>query len=81
MSSQPPTKMGLVFTYNNKPHANKAPLPNVPMTNIPMPNAPMITAPILNYRQMNRYINNSSNPTSMSSIIRTPGGSCSSCGN
>ena len=76
MSSHPQAKMGLVFTYNNKPHANKAPLPNVPMTNIPMPNAP-----ILNYRQMNRYINNSSNPTSMSSIIRTPGGSCSSCGN
>ncbi len=76
MSSHPQSKIGLVFTYNNKPHANKAPLPNVPMTNIPMP-----TAPILNYRQMNRYINNSSNPTSMSSIIRTPGGSCSSCGN
>ena len=68
--SSPMQKIGMVFTYNNKPHENKAPLPNVP---IPVPKVKA------NYMPMNRIIN-STNPTSMRSIIRIPAGSCSSCG-
>ena len=66
-------KMGLVFTYNNKPHENKSPLPNLPM---PSANAKA------NYLPMNRRIN-STNPSPMRSLIRIPpggGSSCSPCG-
>ena len=63
-------KMGLVLTYNikNTVNENTASLTNAPM---PMPKA--------NYLPMNRLIN-STNPTSMRSIISIPAGSCSSCG-
>ena len=74
-------KMGLVFTYNNKPHENKSPLPNLPM---PSSNASANASANAkaNYLPMNRRIN-STNPTSMRSLIRIPAGggsSCSSCG-